>query len=302
MTSPYAPEIVPSDLNDPLKLQAFLDRELRNISKAMDRAQTVTLDPQFVLPPKPEEGVIYYADGTSWNPGSGEGYYGYVNGAFVKLDNSFGAGGLIIPGATNPTPTIEGDARWDTDDNVLVIGDGAGQTIYRQQLWEKIGLPIVVTNVANIIWTNLSAYRSLRITGRIIPLTAGSNLQGMVSEDNGATYRTAVNDYFYVEAQATSAPAVAGASAFSVAGSGMFLVGGAPSTTVGAKFVLEIDDFNQANSAQGVLQSVTISNAGAHLANIWGWSFQRGVARDAFKIQASAGNITGYATLEGIRG
>lgn len=89
MTSSYAPEIVPSDLNDPLKLQAFLDREFKNISKAMDSAQTVALDPQFVAPAKPDEGVVYYADGTSWNPtGQGEGYYGYVNGSYIKLSLS----------------------------------------------------------------------------------------------------------------------------------------------------------------------------------------------------------------------
>lgn len=31
------------------------------------------------------DGTIAYADGTSWNPGSGAGFYGYVSGAWTKL-------------------------------------------------------------------------------------------------------------------------------------------------------------------------------------------------------------------------
>lgn len=35
--------------------------------------------------PTPANGMIAYADGTSWNPGSGAGFYGYEAGAWVKL-------------------------------------------------------------------------------------------------------------------------------------------------------------------------------------------------------------------------
>lgn len=37
---------------------------------------------------------------------------------------------LTLKNSTNPTPTAEGDTQWDNDDNVLVIGDGAGQQIF----------------------------------------------------------------------------------------------------------------------------------------------------------------------------
>jgi hypothetical protein len=33
--------------------------------------------------------------------------------------------GLILPQAAAPAPTAEGDMRWDTDDNRIVVGDGA---------------------------------------------------------------------------------------------------------------------------------------------------------------------------------
>lgn len=139
MTSPYAPEIVPSDLNDPLKLQAFLDREFKNISKAMDAAQTVTLDPQFVAPAKSEEGVVYYADGTSWNPGMGEGYYGYINGAYVKLSlrstdsptfDILTVNTLFVKGTSDATPVGEGGTVVDSvigtySTNASITGAGS---------------------------------------------------------------------------------------------------------------------------------------------------------------------------------
>ena len=36
-------------------------------------------------PSKPNNGRIVYADGTNWNPGAGEGFYGYQAGSWVKL-------------------------------------------------------------------------------------------------------------------------------------------------------------------------------------------------------------------------
>ena len=35
---------------------------------------------------------------------------------------------LTLKQAAGPVPTAEGDIQWDTDDNVLVIGNGSGQT------------------------------------------------------------------------------------------------------------------------------------------------------------------------------
>jgi len=33
---------------------------------------------------------------------------------------------IILKQGTAPTPTVEGDVQWDTDDNVIVVGDGVG--------------------------------------------------------------------------------------------------------------------------------------------------------------------------------
>lgn len=38
-----------------------------------------------VAPAKPREGMVRFADGTDWNPGSGRGLYSYVSGSWAKL-------------------------------------------------------------------------------------------------------------------------------------------------------------------------------------------------------------------------
>ena len=43
---------------------------------------------------------------------------------------SAGGGAFILPQSTNPLPTTDGDIRWDSDDNCLVVGDGSGQQIF----------------------------------------------------------------------------------------------------------------------------------------------------------------------------
>lgn len=41
--------------------------------------------PHTAAPPDPVEGMVVWADGTSWNPGSGAGLYEYRGGAWHKL-------------------------------------------------------------------------------------------------------------------------------------------------------------------------------------------------------------------------
>ena len=40
----------------------------------------------YAAPARPLAGMVVYADGTTWNPGSGEGIYRYdLGGAWVKV-------------------------------------------------------------------------------------------------------------------------------------------------------------------------------------------------------------------------
>ena len=80
--SSYQPTPVPNDA--PQGLKAYLANELRKIASVLsNRLQLPILGAE---PEKIEEGMIVFADGTAWNPGSGRGFYGYRSGAWRKLD------------------------------------------------------------------------------------------------------------------------------------------------------------------------------------------------------------------------
>ena len=79
----YSPSSVPMDTPDGLK--RWLADELRHIAAALNSGRTVFIAPSGREPVRPRDGLIAYADGVSWNPGSGAGFYGYEAGAWIKL-------------------------------------------------------------------------------------------------------------------------------------------------------------------------------------------------------------------------
>jgi hypothetical protein len=78
----YEPDPIPSDPN---KLSGYLEFELRRIGTSLRAVEGVHLDSLHAAPDKPRDGMLVLADGTDWNPGSGEGFYGYYNAAWNKL-------------------------------------------------------------------------------------------------------------------------------------------------------------------------------------------------------------------------
>lgn len=73
---------------DPALLPGFLLSELRKLQAALTApAPFVQLEPQYVAPSKPREGMVVMADGVSWKPNGtgGQGFYGYRSGAWVLL-------------------------------------------------------------------------------------------------------------------------------------------------------------------------------------------------------------------------
>lgn len=67
------------------KLAQYLLTELNAIEQAFNTSSITQLEPLAVEPEKPRDGMIIYADGVSWNPGFGEGFYGREAGVWVKL-------------------------------------------------------------------------------------------------------------------------------------------------------------------------------------------------------------------------
>lgn len=75
---------VPFKLED---LPRFLEEQLQIIAEEsrLPSAERIRLEELNAAPDRPSNGDIAYADGTNWNPGSGEGFYGYENGSWTKL-------------------------------------------------------------------------------------------------------------------------------------------------------------------------------------------------------------------------
>ena len=80
----YDPENYSGGAN-PKLLSEYLQRELRRIATTLDGVEEILLTERNVAPDKPRDGQIILADGTNFNPGSGAGFYGRSNGAWVFL-------------------------------------------------------------------------------------------------------------------------------------------------------------------------------------------------------------------------
>ena len=83
---PFEAELIPEYLQD----------ELRGVSALLKALYEGFLEPTHIEPDKVELGMVRYADGTDWNPGSGEGVYFYGTGGWTFV----GAGGGVANLAT----------------------------------------------------------------------------------------------------------------------------------------------------------------------------------------------------------
>lgn len=79
----FEPATVPQD---PADLPRYIQDMFNDIANAINVVRDGHIDVIYSAPTKPQQGDIRYADGTSWNPGSGEGLYLYNSaGAWVQL-------------------------------------------------------------------------------------------------------------------------------------------------------------------------------------------------------------------------
>lgn len=73
------------DAADVEALREATTRELEALEQAFTEQDFVAFTKTYVQPTKRFDGLTVYADGTSWNPGSGEGVYTYYAAAWHKL-------------------------------------------------------------------------------------------------------------------------------------------------------------------------------------------------------------------------
>jgi len=73
----------PNPINETSVLGIYLNAELQKLAADLQNLEvdSVSFKVWNVEPDKPRAGQVYYADGTNWNPGSGEGLYLRLSGA-----------------------------------------------------------------------------------------------------------------------------------------------------------------------------------------------------------------------------
>lgn len=65
-------------------LARWVQDEFAALVLRINRPSELRLEPLYAAPTKVRAGMLVYADGTTWNPGSGEGVYRYsLAGAWV---------------------------------------------------------------------------------------------------------------------------------------------------------------------------------------------------------------------------
>lgn len=81
----YQPTKAP-DIKDVDELRRYVEQELLSIQRSFGNFDILTLNPSYAVPLRPRPGMFVYADGTSWNPGAGQGVYVLnLSNAWVKL-------------------------------------------------------------------------------------------------------------------------------------------------------------------------------------------------------------------------
>jgi len=93
----YTPEKSPTP-------NAWAEREFAKIAAALNTGHQLTV--LYKAPEKPRDGLLVFADGTSWNPGNGAGSYVYVSGAWVSTSFGYpvaGVGGAVTQTTSKAT-------------------------------------------------------------------------------------------------------------------------------------------------------------------------------------------------------
>lgn len=82
----YIPKKAPPLGLEASLLEAFAnyaEQEFQAVGRELGETTALELRTSFVEPKKPRIGMLVYADGTEWDPGSGEGLYVFKSGGWT---------------------------------------------------------------------------------------------------------------------------------------------------------------------------------------------------------------------------
>jgi len=82
---PYFPQNAPPGLETVDQLREWMEGELRRLAQSIQIDDVVQFNILYAAPAGPVAGMLVFADGTTWNPGSGRGLYEYRSSSWVKL-------------------------------------------------------------------------------------------------------------------------------------------------------------------------------------------------------------------------
>lgn len=212
---------------------------------------------------------------------------------------------LILPGAANIT-TAAGDTA------VLVsLGSGNWRCMAYQRaalapvsfapIWEPIGTrQNITTSTANVSWTNLSAYRDLRLTWWARPVIDGASPFLQVSTNNGSSYISTGYTRQYVNYSGSFVSAQRNLDMFGLALSG-------PTGNSGDERAFGTTEVIEFSTAGNGLSCIT---SGGYYDDTTTWQkrdtsawYSSASARNALRFVFDSGNIAlGSFLLEGVRG
>ena len=97
---------------------------------------------------------------------------------------------LDIPTSATPSQTTEGRMVWDSDDDVLTVGDGSSRKTFYSgaPTWEHIDTQILSGTAASVSFASISSsYTAFRLTMDVVA-TAALALYLRLNNDSGSNY------------------------------------------------------------------------------------------------------------------
>lgn len=237
-----------------------------------------------------------------------KGYTGATTGQGAI--NNFFAGGatvdddeFLVADPSDNTKRVRLDAGSVTAGQTRVVTVGDADVTLRPQAWEMIGSPVAISSgSSSVAWTDLSAYRKLRISGFAVPTTDNVSFGIRTSTNNGSSYDSGASDYAgqYFQMASASTSALAGAASI------YFLnynanIGNAANE--GIRFSMDVDEFNRSAYCYFGSEAFHIDPSGNVSRTVNGGRRLSATARDAIQFLAASGTLaSGFVVLEGIRG
>lgn len=81
---PYFPTQCPPVENVD-QLRMWVEDEFRRLAQSFEVVDGIRYNVLYAAPAGPQAGLVVFADGTTWNPGSGRGLYEYRTSSWIKL-------------------------------------------------------------------------------------------------------------------------------------------------------------------------------------------------------------------------